>query len=59
MATGWWCDMVPIPGAEPAGHGSSQVLMAAVGVGLVCIIMNIFYFVFFLWGMLSLSFHGG
>jgi hypothetical protein len=51
--------MVPIPGAEPAGHGSSQVLMAAVGVGLVCIIMNIFYFVFFLWGMLSLSFHGG
>jgi hypothetical protein len=47
--------MVPTPGAEPAGPGSALVLMVAIGIRLVCIIMYIFYFMFLLWGMFSLS----
>ena len=34
--------MVPAPGTEPAGLGPPQVLMAAVGLRLVCIITYIF-----------------
>lgn len=37
--------MVLTPGAELVGHGSLQVLMAAVSIKLVCIIMYIFYLV--------------
>ena len=32
--------MVPNPGAEPAGHGSSQMLMVVVGVRLLPLTMN-------------------
>jgi hypothetical protein len=44
---GQW-DMVPTPGREPVGHGSSQMLTVAIGIRLICIIMYIFYFLFLL-----------
>jgi hypothetical protein len=50
LAWPWWGqnDMVPAPGTETEGvdlHMSQWLLwvMAAVGVGLVCLIMYIFY----------------
>ena len=32
-----WCDMVPIYGIEPAGHGPSWLLMVTVGIKLICV----------------------
>jgi hypothetical protein len=46
------CDTIPTLGAQPAGYGSSQVLMVVVHVRLFCIIMYIFCFMFLLQGML-------
>jgi hypothetical protein len=47
-----WCDMVPAPGAEPAGQGPPQVLTAARH--KACLHNSVHILMFLLWGIFSL-----
>ena len=49
-----WCDRVPIPGGELAGHECSQLLTVVIATRPIYIIMYMLYLMFLLLGMFSM-----